>query len=59
MPSRTILRIGTILRITPNTIHRHLETLLKASARAALVSDTEGVEAIHNIYIISDLRTAS
>ena len=43
--------MGTMLRITPNSVHRHFETLLDASARAALVSDTEGVEAIRDIYI--------
>ena len=43
--------MGTMLRITPNSVHRHFETLLDASARAALVSDTEGIEAIRDIYI--------
>ena len=52
MPIRKILTIGTMLRITPNSVHRHFETLLDASARAALVSDTEGIEAIRDIYII-------
>ena len=51
MPSRKILTMGTMLRITPNSVHRHFETLLDASARAALVSDTEGIEAIRDIYI--------
>ena len=51
MPIRKILTMGTMLRITPNSVHRHFETLLDASACAALVSDTEGVEAIRHIYI--------
>ena len=49
---RIILTIGTMLRIMPNNVHRHFETLLDASARAALISDTEGVKAIRNIYVI-------
>lgn len=45
--------MGTKLRITPNSVHRHFETLLDASARAALVSDTEGVKAIRDVYVIA------
>ena len=45
--------MGTRLRITPNSVHRHFEILLEASARAALVNDTEGVEAIRDIYVIA------
>ena len=43
--------MGTRLRITPNSVHRHFETLLDASARAALVNDTEGVKAIRDVYV--------
>ena len=53
MPIRIMLMIGTLLRITPSSVHRHFVTLRDASNLAASISDAEGVcviEAMCDVY---------
>ena len=40
IPSRTILIVGTMLRATPNTAHRHFETFERHPIVLMTVSDS-------------------
>ena len=50
--SKTMLTVGTMLRITPNAVQRHLETLCNASVRAIQITDADGILVLGSMHDI-------
>lgn len=50
--SKTMLTAGTMLRITPNIVQRHLETLCDASVRAIQITDADGILVLGSMHDI-------
>lgn len=50
--NKTMLTAGTMLRIIPNTVQHHLETLCDASVRAIQITDADGILVLGSMHDI-------
>lgn len=50
--SKTMLTAGTMLRIIPNAVQCHLETLCDASVRAIQITDADGILVLGSMHDI-------
>lgn len=56
--SKTMLTVGTMLRITPNAVQRHLDTFCDASVRATWITDADGILVLGSMHDTKLVRAA-